>query len=267
MNKAVCIGINDYPGYASDLSGCVNDATDWADFLASRGYGAVVVTDAAATRSGIVAAMTALVTGLAAGETGVITFSGHGTWLPDFTGDEPDLKDEALCPYDMSETNLILDDDIQRIIAARPEGTRVTLVTDCCHSGTLHRALVPAITMSTGRRARYIPPDAFVTDAATRAAMALVGNYRPPVKTDAALPGVVHFSGCSDREYSYDAFFGTRANGAYTYAAMNALRTNPDATSADLYKAVRRVLPSHDNPQTPRLNCPPDLKKRPAFPT
>ena len=27
--KALCIGINDYPGTDSDLQGCVNDATDW----------------------------------------------------------------------------------------------------------------------------------------------------------------------------------------------------------------------------------------------
>ena len=31
--RAVCIGINDYPGTYNDLSGCVNDANDWADLL------------------------------------------------------------------------------------------------------------------------------------------------------------------------------------------------------------------------------------------
>ncbi len=28
--RALCVGINDYPGTNSDLSGCVNDAEDWA---------------------------------------------------------------------------------------------------------------------------------------------------------------------------------------------------------------------------------------------
>ena len=27
--RALCIGINDYPGTGSDLAGCVNDAHDW----------------------------------------------------------------------------------------------------------------------------------------------------------------------------------------------------------------------------------------------
>jgi hypothetical protein len=30
---ALCIGINDYPGTANDLSGCINDAQDWANTL------------------------------------------------------------------------------------------------------------------------------------------------------------------------------------------------------------------------------------------
>jgi len=35
---ALCIGINDYPGMDSDLSGCVNDAHDWSVVLESRGF-------------------------------------------------------------------------------------------------------------------------------------------------------------------------------------------------------------------------------------
>ena len=36
--KALCIGINDYPGTDNDLSGCVNDAQDWAEELSRRGF-------------------------------------------------------------------------------------------------------------------------------------------------------------------------------------------------------------------------------------
>ena len=36
--RALCIGINDYPGTGSDLAGCVNDANDWAEALAGRGF-------------------------------------------------------------------------------------------------------------------------------------------------------------------------------------------------------------------------------------
>ena len=33
---ALCIGINNYPGTASDLAGCVNDVDDWAAALEER---------------------------------------------------------------------------------------------------------------------------------------------------------------------------------------------------------------------------------------
>ena len=31
--KALCVGINDYPYDGSDLNGCINDATGWAELL------------------------------------------------------------------------------------------------------------------------------------------------------------------------------------------------------------------------------------------
>ena len=35
--RALCMGINNYPGTHMDLSGCVNDARDWAAELTVRG--------------------------------------------------------------------------------------------------------------------------------------------------------------------------------------------------------------------------------------
>ena len=32
-NRALCVGINDYPGSNMDLAGCVNDAKDWQALL------------------------------------------------------------------------------------------------------------------------------------------------------------------------------------------------------------------------------------------
>jgi hypothetical protein len=36
--RALCIGINDYPGTESDLAGCLNDAHEWATVLENRGF-------------------------------------------------------------------------------------------------------------------------------------------------------------------------------------------------------------------------------------
>jgi metacaspase-1 len=62
-------------------------------------------------------------------------------------------------------------------------------------------------------------------------------------------------SGCRDLEYSYDAHFGGRPNGAFTYVALAALRDLPaNATYADWMSAIARQLPSQDYPQTPGID-------------
>ena len=38
MKKAICIGINNYPGISNDLNGCVNDAKDWSALLQGMGF-------------------------------------------------------------------------------------------------------------------------------------------------------------------------------------------------------------------------------------
>jgi len=62
--KALCVGINDYPGMENDLNGCVNDAQAWARLLVEHyGFASRDVTlllDSKAIRSSIVCALKAL---------------------------------------------------------------------------------------------------------------------------------------------------------------------------------------------------------------
>jgi hypothetical protein len=61
-------------------------------------------------------------------------------------------------------------------------------------------------------------------------------------------------SGCADTEFSYDASFAGRPNGAFTRVALDALsKLGGDATYADWHTAIRATLPSADYPQTPQL--------------
>lgn len=262
MRSALCIGINNYPGTDADLSGCVNDAEDWTTYLKGLGLPVVTLLDAAATKENIISHMECLLRDLSPGETGVITYSGHGTWLPDLDGDEPDRRDEALCPYDMSETNLVLDDDIRRLFIERPKDSNVLFITDSCHSGTVFRFAGPS---NTKRAIRYMPPANFVKNPLLAQKIAELSFSRAQPKSDKPLPGVVHISGCRDREYSYDASFNGRANGAMTYALMQILATGGAVTYYDLYKQLANYLPSWDYPQSPRLNADKLMKSRPLF--
>jgi hypothetical protein len=248
MKYALCIGINDYPGTGSDLAGCVNDAQDWAEELTKRGFDTELMLDGQATGEAIRAGIRGKLAQAGSGDTVVITYSGHGTWVRDDNGDEPDGRDEALCPHDIFTNGPLLDDELYDILCERERGTRVVLISDSCHSGTVAR-MAPSLRESADT-VRFLPPAVFLTpeEAARAAKMPRVLAGRP---RHAALL----MSGCQDLEYSYDAHFGGRPNGAFTYVALAALRgLPPEATYKDWMAAIAKQLPSQDYPQTPGLD-------------
>merc|ERR1711976_636101 len=64
-------------------------------------------------------------------------YSGHGSKVPDKSGDEADGFDETIIPVDFRQAGQIVDDDIYNmLVKPLPAGCRLTAVMDCCHSGT-----------------------------------------------------------------------------------------------------------------------------------
>ena len=261
--RAVCVGINDYPGTNSDLKGCVNDAKDWADALTSRGYDVKLLLDAQATLKGMVGALDDLVGKAAAGDSLVFTYSGHGSWLPDDNGDEPDGRDEMLCPHDIDQEQYLMDDMLAEIFSRKPKGARLYFISDSCHSGSVAKfAADPIGGKDRMPKIRLLPPLEFVKDPDIRAKIPIAVNA-PATAGGEKYPALL-VAGCKDVEFSYDADFGGRANGAMTRAALEALKQNP-ATPQDWFKAIRKHLPSQQYPQTPQLFGGSTAKKGPMF--
>lgn len=250
--RALCVGINNYPGTGSDLAGCVNDARDWQRALEQRGYEVTVLLDSRATRVNLASALTDLVGGASPGDSLVFTFSGHGSWLPDETGDEPDGRDEMLCPYDVGRGQYLMDDDLAEIFGRKPAGARLYFISDSCHSGTVARFMPSPLPRSVQRklpRPRFLPPAAFVKNRSVLAAAERVAGVARAVKQK--YPALLA-AGCRDVEYSYDATFGGRPNGAFTYFAVRALAKNP-STPTQWMRLTRASLPTAVHPQTPSL--------------
>jgi hypothetical protein len=245
--KAVCIGINNYPGTGSDLSGCINDANDWKAELERRGFTVEELLDKQATKAAMHQAISNLVKQARAGDVAVITYSGHGSWIADEDNDEPDARDEVLCPYDIN--NPLTDDELYDIFAERERGVRIVLISDSCHSGSVSK-FRPSPSGTVAPRVRFLPPEQFLKGSAlTAAATRVVRSFGKPRPF-----GGVLLSGCQDTEYSYDANFGGRPNGAFTYFALKALAgLAPNATYRDWYRAYRASLPTQSYPQTPNL--------------
>jgi caspase domain-containing protein len=77
----------------------------------------------------------------------VFYFSGHGSFVLDDDGDEIDGFDETICPYDTlpltadtnqhDNLNQIRDDELNALFTKISQQTKnLTVVLDCCHSGT-----------------------------------------------------------------------------------------------------------------------------------
>jgi metacaspase-1 len=261
--SALCVGINDYPGTGSDLSGCVNDANDWTLELTSRGYDVMTLIDREATRQALADALLKLVTSAREQDSLVFTFSGHGSWLPDDSGDEPDNRDEMLCPYDVSDEQYLMDDDLAEIFSQKPKGARLYFISDSCHSGSVTKfASDPLHSVDRMPKIRFLPPLEFVKDPALRDRIPLVA--RGPSSSKGETYPALLLSGCRDVEFSYDADFNGRANGALTRAAIGELKNNP-ASPQEWFKAIRQHLPSQQYPQTPQLFGSRTAKKGPMF--
>ncbi len=65
--------------------------------------------------------------------------------------------------------------------------------------------------------------------------------------------GVALLSGCADDEYSYDAWFNERANGAFTRVALDTLHAS--TSLSDWHGRIRSALPGDRYPQTPQLSA------------
>jgi len=264
--RAVCVGINDYPGTHNDLNGCVNDAHDWAELLRKDfefGDNVSLLIDSEATQKNIQSSLADLVTGAGSGDVIVFTYSGHGTWEYDRgERDESDNRDEAICAYDGN----IIDDTIRDIIRQMNNEVHLTFISDSCHSGTVTRAMLERVyeedqrLAETAPKPRYMPP-VDDTDALRTDLIPIRRRFNYP-ESDMS---EVLITGCNATEYSYDAYLGGRYNGAMTALAIRLMRSNPKQTYEAFHKELRVLLPSTRYPQSPQLEGTKADKKRALF--
>jgi hypothetical protein len=244
---ALCIGIN-YQGTEDELGGCLNDAADWKAALEERGFVARTLLEADATRQRMLSAIEATLHE-ASNDLCVITYSGHGTFMADDDGDEPDGRDEVWCPVDCSAGAYVTDDEIYDLLNRSPQ-TSAVVITDSCFNGTITKAAYRALRTSQARSPRFLSPTKIFPPEVALAALQSKAHPSTIAKPDLALG----LSAARDDEYSWDASFDDRPNGAFSYYAIRALRQLPEGAD---YRAWLRMiwenLPSADFPQTPTI--------------
>jgi metacaspase-1 len=150
--RALLVGVGKYVMPGIDLPGIDLDLERMHETLNRMGFTDAQIhtlTNDDATSTRVLAEMDGwLRQGVKPGDRVVFYFSGHGSQVPDFNGDEDDGVDEVLVTHDMQRgrkqgkatlLGVVVDDDIDAEIAKNPS-RNVLMIFDACHSGTVSRS-------------------------------------------------------------------------------------------------------------------------------
>lgn len=250
------IGLNSvdpahYQGWAGPLNACENDAAGMAQICGAKGFATNSLLTAQATRGAVDQAVRHAAATLRAGDSFLISYSGHGGQIPDRNGDEEnDALDETWCLFDGE----MLDDELNQLYASFRAGVRITVFSDSCHSGTVVRMMIRSGLASPGlapssqtpveTRPRIMPPDIMRATYYAHQAMydGLAAGNAPKARVKASL---ILVSGCQDNQLSMDGPF----NGAFTGQLLSSYRNGRfTGTYRELASAIRARLPRTQSP-------------------
>lgn len=262
--RALLIGINKYQIPGADLRGCVNDVRnveaaliEWCGFAKGD---ITTLTDLDATKKAMETGIKRLMASGQKGDTLVLHYSGHGANVPDADGDEADERDEILCPTDLDWKDPLTDDWLRKTFDRLKKGVALTVIMDCCHSGTNTRAILPP---DAPIKPRYLPNpwDLMAAESGRRLRGKVTGELRRSSRSarkakdivSAQLPELL-VTGCRDTQTSADAFIDGVYTGALTYALVDAMnQAKGKLTYREWHDRASAVLKTKRFDQVPQL--------------
>jgi hypothetical protein len=266
-NRALLIGINNYPDPRNTLQGCIKDSLAVKQLL--QGYYGFndddirVLHDEQATLANARSGLDWLVAGAAAGDRSVFYESSHGyhfvrdgTWV------------EVLCLYD----EFLEDNELSRRTQVLPPGT-LTVILDSCFSGGMDKLFFPDGKVQVAR-VKYFqpPPERALQDAealqtftqfksfghpptgepgvAAKAFTPIVGVPLAKAGSDLELNGLL-FSACQSNETAADGSPATNGNSAFTFSLIKSHQVG--IRNTELRDQAEQQLRNLHITQTPQL--------------
>lgn len=262
--RALLVGINRYRMPGADLRGCVNDVRNLQAVLTGTfGFAKkdiTVLTDFEATTAAMQDGIKDLVSSGKSGDVLLFHYSGHGSNVPDDNGDEADNRDEILCPTDLDWKKPLRDDWLRKTFDKVKPGVNLTVIMDCCHSGSNTRQVLPpdAPVMQ-----RYLPSpwDLVAAESGRKLRGKVRGTLRASGKSKRTKSDVVEakiremlITGCRDTQTSADAFIQGTYNGALTYYLVAALKAGgPQMSYRELRDRAAGEISTNGYEQVPQL--------------
>ncbi len=286
MKKALLVGINNYPD--APLRGCINDVLLMYKILSQKYNFETrdinILTDRDATKKRIISSLKYLTRDVKFGDTIYFHYSGHGSQVvvDDWTNsDDVDGRDEIICPFDLDWNDPLRDNDIGHIFKSIPEGVKVLVVLDCCHSGTGLRNttyLDPNV-IKTDKDIinRFLPPPISNILSNPRANLDDDLNFLFPTVDKSIYTqkrgfmvetieqgNAILISGCQDNQTSADAWIGGRYQGALTYTLCDILnKSNFNINYKNLITELNDTMDQFEFEQNPQLECRKEFFNRP----
>lgn len=247
--RALLVGIN-YKNTSSELFGCINDTKNVKEMLLRRGYEEKDIvmlndnTEHLPTKHNIYINLVRLLKNDKNEKIDVFfQYSGHGAWVMDKNSDEDDFKDECLVPIDYKRAGMFYDDDIRDVLEKYMKpNTRLFVIVDACHSGTM----LDLKHCLTGYDSKVS-----ATGKVSAKYQMSIENYEKDIKGD-----VFVISGCQDTQTSADAFINRQSQGAMTFALLETLKNNQgsDLTCEKLIQGIYQSVKSNKFTQNPCIS-------------
>jgi hypothetical protein len=254
------IGLNrvdpaSYDGWDGALAGCINDARDMQAVAESQGFSTTIMLDDEATAEQVIAAIGQAARQLSAGDTFLLTYSGHGGQVPDANSDESDGQDETWVLYD----RMLVDDELYQLWSQFPSGVRLFMLSDSCHSGTVargeaYRALLRTAAGATQFRAsrtappklRMIPPEiarkSYERQSGLYRTVQWLSGRGDRATIDAT---IILISGCQDNQLSADG----DGNGLFTATLKEVWNDGAfNGTYRSFHQQILSRMPSSQSP-------------------
>ncbi|HMI77526.1 MAG TPA: caspase family protein, partial [Ferruginibacter sp.] len=256
--RALLIGIDDYStptGYVppsgkraffNSLDGCVNDARSVHSVVVSkfRFKSSMVDTlyNKAADRASILNKLEELLQKSEPNDIAFLYYAGHGSQVQNSLSTETDKKDESMVPSDTYKEGVedIRDKELAAIYNRFiDKGVKLTVIMDCCHSGSLSRGPnAPA-------KFRFIAESNYDVKDASKPVI-------PELRKEASF---LIISAAQDNEFAQEQLDEHEVpHGAFTIALLQALeQQSVNASAFNLFTSLRAILKSNGKKQEPIL--------------
>lgn len=298
--RALIVGINNFTRADYTLRGCINDTIEMKRILTTyyefKEKDIKVIHDGDAKAENLRDQLSWLLSEYDGNDVRVFHISSHGTQVDDDSGDEWEAADEVIVPYDHDWDSPFRDDELKSRFDKIPDGVNFTFIADCCHSGTIQRALIDRNVEFTPR---FVTPPREVSDrildaqkkrdaegdawAAQEMAKMLQGvppdqwvakmtEYLPQLRRRfrenrfGSAPAERHFllAACEDRQTAADARIDGDFRGAFTWALARAITgSNGKLTYGELIAHIGENL--RDYEQVAQLECPEGIRNIKLF--